>query len=442
MRTFDNSAQKWATMKTLIITCSFAPGFQPNAVRAVAIATYMAEAGADVRVLTLSEKDVLAVSRKDPGLCGTLSPKVHVERVEGGIIRRVLRKAADSKDLIHKAKTSSLAQFLIPDPYADCIPPFLTRGIAITKRWRPSVVISIAYPWTCHVVGNMLARIRGAKWVADYSDPWTHNPASDLPRARWREWVDFQLEQRLLHSACKIVVTTEATKSLYLSVFPFLCGRVEVIRPGYKSYPPQNAVPESRDHIRAPEDQRVWIVHIGRIYRGARSPEALLKALMKLRDEYSNLDARLIVWFVGEVDSETRDQIQQWRLGSVVQVVPWVPQDEVQRWMKAADWLLLLGNRGGIQVPSKLYDYLGVRKPILMLREVPDDEASQIIASVDAGWIVDNNEQSIVRFFSSFFENALRRPTYRGAVSVEVFSREVGLERYWHMIQQIVGTGV
>ncbi|MGQ9765711.1 MAG: glycosyltransferase [Armatimonadota bacterium] len=424
--------------RILIVTCYFVPGATPNATHAVELSSYMVKAGADVRVLTLAEEDILAVSPEDPSLNRLLSPKVHVERVDAGVIRRRLRNAVNPKDMIQRAKTNPLVQLLIPDPYADCILPLLKRGLAITKHWQPSVIVSIAYPWTCHVVSGVLARIRKAKWVATYSDLWTHNPASALPRARWREWVDARLENWLLRSVCKIIVTTEATKSLYLKVFPFLDERIEVVRFGYNSFFDLDSVPESRDPIRAPADRRVWIVHTGRVYREARSPEPLLKALLKLRAEYSNLDARLVVWFVGEVDNETRDQIHQWKLSSIVQIVPWVPRNELQRWMEAADWLLLLGNRGGVQVPSKLYEYLGARKPILMLRETPDDEALQIVVNVDAGWIVDNNEQSIVQFFHSFFENTLPHPTYQGAVPVEAFSSEAGLERYWRIVQQIV----
>jgi glycosyltransferase involved in cell wall biosynthesis len=221
-------------------------------------------------------------------------------------------------------------------------------------------------------------------------------------------------------------------------MFPFLAGKIEVVRCCYQSHSSQSDIPEFINDIRASEDRRLWIVHTGRIYRGARSPEALLRALAKLREEYFDIDAKIAVWLVGEVDSETRDQIKKWQLDSVVRVIPWVPQDEAQRWMKAADWLLLIGNYGGVQVPSKLYEYLSLRKPILLLHEVPDDEAAQIVASVDAGWILDNNEESIAQFFRSFFKHSVQFPGYRGAVKVETYSAEAALERYWRFIQRIV----
>lgn len=126
------------------------------------------------------------------------------------------------------------------------------------------------------------------------------------------------------------------------------------------------------------------------------------------------------------------------KISSIVQAIPWVPLNKLKRWMEAADWLLLLGNRGGVQVPSKLYDYPGMRKPILMLQETPDDEASQIIASVDAGWIVNNNEHSIVQFFKSFLENTLRYPSFRDSVRIETFLLEASLERYWRIIQRVI----
>jgi glycosyltransferase involved in cell wall biosynthesis len=216
-------------------------------------------------------------------------------------------------------------------------------------------------------------------------------------------------------------------------------GKIEVMRFGYRLH---SSLHESQPikSLRAAEDRRLWIVHTGRIYRGARSPEPLLRALRELLAEHPDLDAKIVVWLAGEVDSQTRDQIEQWHLGSIVKIVPWVPHDEIQQWMRSADWLLLLGNRGGIQVPSKLYEYLGVRKPILVLQEVVEDEAAQIVKDVDAGWVIDNREQSIIQFFRSFLENQIRYPTYQGAIPVETFSLETNLELYWNMLQQIVQT--
>jgi glycosyltransferase involved in cell wall biosynthesis len=220
-------------------------------------------------------------------------------------------------------------------------------------------------------------------------------------------------------------------------MFPFLTGKIEVVRAIHFSNRDNS---EFINDIRTPGDKRLWIVHSGRIYRGARSPEPLLRALRELLAEHPDLDAKIVVWLVGEVDSQTCDQIEQWHLGSIVKIVPWVPHDEIQQWMRSADWLLLLGNRGGIQVPSKLYEYLGLRKPILVLQEVAEDEASRIVKDVDAGWVIDNDEQSIIQFFRSFLENQIHYPTYQGAIPVETFSLETNLERYWNMLQQIVQT--
>ncbi|MDD8015074.1 MAG: glycosyltransferase [Acidobacteriota bacterium] len=427
--------------RVLIVTCGFIPQASPHAVFWAPAAGYLAEAGADVRVLTLSERDLLALTPPDWDLSRSMSPLVPVERIGGSILRGLVRKRSVRGERLRKVKANPLAQLLFPDPYMDCIIPLIRRGLEITRSWRPAVVLSVAYPWSAHLAGWCLAGMRRARWVAYYGDPWIQNPASDLPRAGWRRPVDACLEKMLLRKAARVMVTTEKTKSLYEETFPFLGRKVDVLRFGYSS--PGRAEDEPADirDIRAPGDRRIWIVHTGRIYRGARSPEPLLRALVKLRGQNPGAEAGILVCLVGEVDGETREQIESWGLGSTVRLVPWVPQCEMRRWFKAADWLLLLGNRGGLQVPSKVYDYLGARKPVLMLEEWPEDETSMIIRDVDAGWIVKNTAESIATFLRSALAGGLRAPSYSGRRAAGDFAREAEFEHCRRIILDCLDDG-
>lgn len=427
--------------KVLIVTCGFIPQASPHAAFWAPAAGYLAEAGADVRVLTLSERDLLALTPPDWDLSRSMSSLVPVERIGGSILRGLVRKRGIRGERLRKAKANPLAQLLFPDPYMDCIIPLIRRGLKTTRDWRPSVVLSVAYPWSAHLAGRFLAGRRRAKWLAYYGDPWIRNPASDLPRAGWRRPIDAGLEKMLLRKAARVMVTTETTKSLYEQAFPFLKGMVDVVRFGYSSACPAGDEPADIRDIRAPEDRRIWIVHTGRIYRGARSPEPLLRALVKLRAEAPGAEAGILVCLVGEVDGETREQIKAWGLGSMVRLVPWVPQREMRRWFKAADWLLLLGNRGGLQVPSKVYDYLGARKPILMLEECRGDETSMIIGDVDAGWIVGNSAESIAPFLRSALAGGLRAPSYSGRRAAGDFAREAEFEHCRRIILDCLDDG-
>jgi len=414
--------------RVLIVTLTFAPGFGPNAAMAVRLSSALVERGAAVLVLALSEADELSIHPLDEGLVRALDPRVRVERVEAGPLRRRLRGARNPRELAARAKQGHLAQLLIPDPYMDCIPGLLRRGRALIPGWRPTLVLSLAYPWSGHVVGALLSRRARVPWIAVSADPWCNNPAADGLRPRWREAIDRRLEAWLLRRASTVVVSTRKTRELYARAYPAIADRLEVVRFGYPAAFAAAAPPRDRDR-----DGKIRVVHVGRIYRGARTPEPLLRALAAL--EPSTIAGRLRLQLVGELDDVSRAQIGELGLRDVVEVTDWVPRAEASRIVAGADILLLLGNHGGVQVPSKLYEYLGARRPILMLREDEEDESAAIIGGTGAGWVVSNDERSIAAFFQALLAGHVAEAAYSGPHAVEEYSEEASCARYWQLIQ-------
>jgi hypothetical protein len=60
--------------------------------------------------------------------------------------------------------------------------------------------------------------------------------------------------------------------------------------------------------------------------------------------------------------------------------------------MQTAGALLLIGNRGGLQIPSKVYNYLGSGRPILAVVESLDDPVAQL--DMGQQGVVVRNEKS------------------------------------------------
>ena len=278
------------TPRILLVTCGFAPAFHPNAQRATYLARRLAEAGAEVVVLTLAERDLLASAPYDDGLAAVVPPQARILRVDAGPLRRRLRSARDPRALLRRGKRSSLlSSLLVPDAYADCIPGLIRAGRTEARRFRPHVVVSIAYPWSCHYVGSAVSRAAGARWLAEFGDPWADSPATDLKLHPLRRAVDRALERRLARRMDRIVVTTEATRDLYAERYPFLRGRIHVVRYGYDDHLPVGADAAPPAFPREAGDSRLLIVHTGRIYPGARSLAPFLQALAGIARERPDL---------------------------------------------------------------------------------------------------------------------------------------------------------
>ena len=109
------------------------------------------------------------------------------------------------------------------------------------------------------------------------------------------------------------------------------------------------------------------IVYAGTIPKGIRSPRFFLKVLSLVSDE------SLRVLFVG--DETNRALIEACKQDERVEIRGRVPHEEVSRLLASADYLLTLGNRLAHMAPSKIFEYMAFRKPIIATYPV-DSEPS------------------------------------------------------------------
>ena len=140
---------------------------------------------------------------------------------------------------------------------------------------------------------------------------------------------------------------------------------------------------------------KLLLVHTGRIYPQARDPKPFIRALEKLAIEAPHLIDTIRIVLVGEGD----DYVKPLVLGSAIErvflFVPWVPVQESIAWMKSADWLLLFGNKGGVQIPGKAYQYIGSGRPIFMTRLNDSDPTAEIVNLAEGSIVVSNDEEMI-----------------------------------------------
>lgn len=99
------------------------------------------------------------------------------------------------------------------------------------------------------------------------------------------------------------------------------------------------------------------IVYAGTHPEGIRSPEFFINVLSFIPNE------SLRVLFVG--DETNRILIEACARDRRIEVRGGVPHEEVSRLLSSADYLLTLGNRLANMTPSKIFEYMAFRKPII-----------------------------------------------------------------------------
>lgn len=228
------------------------------------------------------------------------------------------------------------------------------------KAEKPDALISFAQPWINHLVALRVKRRHPTlPWVVHFSDPWADSPYF-TPVTEKARAAAIEQEKAIIALADVVIFTTQETADLVMAKYPpSWRGKVHVVPHGYDA--------DLIELIQArPGSANFTITHTGNLYEG-REPFALLHALATLRSEMPVL--RVHLRFVGYATQTMHDLVQQLGLSDMVSFAPSVPFLDSLAIAQSADLLLVIDApaQHSVFLPSKIVDYLFLRRPILAL---------------------------------------------------------------------------
>jgi len=245
-----------------------------------------------------------------------------------------------------------------PDEKRVWMPAALAAARREVAASRPDVIVSFAQPWTDHLIGLQLRRETGLPWIAHFSDPWVDSPYfphDGRVRRRAETW-----ERDVIARATRAIFVNTHTRDRVMAKYPPTWkSKTEVIPQSFAgdvaATPPSSAGP-------------LRLVYTGRFYDGIRTPSALLAAIADL-DRESSLVGKLEVEFVGGDMAKYGHDASRLGLNGVVTFAGRVSPLEARQRASTADVLLVIDAPAadGLFLPSKLVDYLPLRRPILGL---------------------------------------------------------------------------
>ena len=268
----------------------------------------------------------------------------------------------------------------IPDDELRFVGPAYRAAKSLLKG--VDLVYTTAPSHSTNLVGFLLRRLHRVRWCAEFRDPWCYPhslPVTPLV-ARVNRW----LERLCINAADYLVTVTEQTANLYRQRLGSSAGKVILVRNGI---PALNPRPTHRN------GDPFRIVYTGSIY-GGRDPRAFLEAVSMVAGEYAaagkplRVDLFVSEPHVGEVPLDT--YLEGLGIAGIVRVRQWVPHAEMQRILAEADLLLLLAQRQPLQVPNKLYEYLGTGVPILAVADA-EGETARMLRDVGGHYVVERD---------------------------------------------------
>jgi glycosyltransferase involved in cell wall biosynthesis len=264
---------------------------------------------------------------------------------------------------------------LLPDSYIGWYPFAVRAAIEVTQEDRVDAILSTSPPESTHLAARAVHRRTGLPWVADFRDPWMNLHLLEPPTS-WHAEIHRRLERDVCRDA-QLIVTTRWHESLLRAAHPG--ARVTRVSNGYDG--------EELSGLErlTPPARPLRIVHAGMLTQ-RRSATPFLEAVARVVASEPLMRAGLRVEFVGPREDENELSARRLRLDDVVVFRDPLPHAETLRTQGEAHILLLVKHdnpRYDGLVPGKLYEYIGLRRPVLAL--APDGEARDLVVSLRRG---------------------------------------------------------
>jgi glycosyltransferase involved in cell wall biosynthesis len=293
------------------------------------------------------------------------------------------KHGSNAKSRLQTLKDAVTGLFEIPDGEIGWLVPGVAGGVHAVKREAIDVIYATGKPWTAHLIGAALKRLTGKPLVVDFRDPWMTNPFREK-MSGLRDRVEGYMERKVVETADVVVTNTQALKDEFMTRFPR--------EPAAKFVALLNGFDPEDSQVAASmrvDPEKFTITHTGFLY-GKRDPRLFLEAIALLI-ETQRVDRRKIrVHLVGSVELpyDLVEYLRDRRLEDVVRLVAQVPYQESLQYLANSDALLLLQPGTKTQVPSKLFEYIALAKPILAI--TPGEGAtSQLVQENSLGTVAD-----------------------------------------------------
>lgn len=315
-----------------------------------------------------------------------------------------------------------------PEPYILEFPQALVRCIRTGYRNGIDAVASINNPFHLHVLGYLTSRALRKPWLAELRDPIATHPDRD-PNSPVT-WAAKAVEHLVVHKADRVVWFDGIQLSNnYFERYDVPDNRVVQLTPmGYEK--------ANFDTSGRVDYETFTITYAGSFYDGWIEPYSFIDGLATYVDRTGDRDLR--VQFYGDWNDEYQRSVDLAGVEDLVETYNFVPHEEIVPVLKGSDVLLYVGgddpgNR--LNLPSKLWDYVGAQRPILAIVD-PTFRVSDLIETYDLGTVVDINDPDGVADALTAFRDDYEFMPDRSVF--KKYTREQSTKRIANVLDEII----
>ena len=296
-------------------------------------------------------------------------------------------------------------------------------GFEAARKYGCQAIVSSSYPVVAHDVGRQLARRLGLPWIADVRDPLVGG----------RDWF-FLTKREKRRRRCnekRMVTYADAIINVHEMISDDLANRYRRV-PRSKFLTILNGYDLAdvvHSDSRNPEASKFTLSFIGTLHEEMNLRPFCVAVERLCGEDYGPGNA-LRVRFYGRLNQELKNQLAAHRCAAISSQ-GYISHGDVARAIADSDVLLLPVSPlpyGQFTCTGKIFEYIGAKKPILMMgpRSSP---AAKIVQESSAGLVVDEADPAgISQAIQELFE-------LRGFFDERFYSKPTVLEKYRRDVQ-------
>ncbi len=253
----------------------------------------------------------------------------------------------------------------IPDRWYLWILPAIIKGYKAGKNNNFNYIYASFPSYSSTIVGTFLSKILNKPLIVDLRDPFRFRYDPENMPVHWLyRW----LEKKTITQASLLITTTPECSEFYSKLYPeFPSNNIHVIHNGFaKEFHDEFEVPQ-----KLKSSQPFTLLHSGILYQIGRNPDVLLKAIHFLVSQGEIKKGQFILRFRGaNIWPALSLQIDELGLTDFVEFKERISYTQAIEEMSVVSANVLIQNSlFNLQVPSKLYDILALKKSLLAITD-------------------------------------------------------------------------
>jgi glycosyltransferase involved in cell wall biosynthesis len=347
------------------------------------------------------------IYRSDPGLLSEL-PACRLYRTLSLDPTFIFPPRADAATVSSRRNLiDRVNKFFVPDNKIGWIPFAISTGIKVSRLFPIDAVFSSAPPFSSHLAGVFLKKILRRPLICDFRDAWSQPNTLNLKLPAWHRTANGLLEKWAVGRSDMVTAINRPILEGLKGFDGRLNSKFQLM--------PQGFDPEdfSEPPDAAPDRKRFTIAYTGTLTPHRRL-DVLARALRLISEQQPEVFSGISFTLAGVHRPEDLGPFLQAGLTRCLQAQGFVSHRHSLEILHQADALwMTVGRREGPTVStSKIYEYLGARKPILA--SVPaGSPAADLVAETKSGFVFDPDDHVTL---AQTITDLCRRKKYGGVI--------------------------